>query len=120
MPKDMSADKRYELGMAIQYKEREIDELSQEKRNFENQLENFHGQMHQNFMRTAGLYEKMARSGNRQAENELSTDYEVERTMNQMMEQQLSEFEEGYRQKRNQLEDEIEATHRERNALPWD
>ena len=120
MSRDKSADKRYEMEQNIRYKEQAIDELSQEKYHFEQELENFQAHTHQSFQRTSGLYEKMARSGNSQGERELSVEYEVERALRQMVERQYEEVEAYYRNKKNQLEEEIEQLYNERNALPWD
>ncbi|GAB2026098.1 hypothetical protein [Lactovum odontotermitis] len=120
MPKDISADKRYQMGLTISRKENEQDQLSAEKRSFEQAQENFQRNYHQNFQQSSQFYEKMARSGNTRSEQELMTDYELERAVNRLSEQPYSEFEDYYRQKRNQLTDEIEQLHRERNALPWD
>ncbi|MDR0299086.1 MAG: hypothetical protein LBI13_03270 [Streptococcaceae bacterium] len=120
MPKDISADKRYEMGLTISQKENDIDSLYQEKKNFEEQLQSFQATTHQNFQRSSLLYEKMARSGNRYSERELSVEYEMEININQTLTQQSEEFDKYYKETRGKLEADIEKLHKERNALPWD
>ena len=45
MTRDKSADKRLELARQISFKEQRYDDLAQEKRNIQTQLDNFQNQM---------------------------------------------------------------------------
>lgn len=120
MARDINADKRWELDQAIRYKEQEVDNLSQAKQQAERQLNEARSRMNNDFMQSTELYDKMVRSGNRMAQNELTTNQTMKQALDFMIDRNQEEMESYYNKQRTQLFDEIENLQREKGALPWD
>ena len=119
MLRDKSADTRRELAQQISFKEQRYDELAQEKRSIQAQLENFQNQMDHLFQQEQQLYEEVQQNGNPMTW-EHSAYQEVRKTIQRVTGNQEELLEQDYRKECTQIENEIEKLHRERNALPWD
>lgn len=119
MTRDKSADKRLELARQISFKEQRYDDLAQEKRNIQTQLDNFQNQMDYLFQKEQQLYEEIHQNGT-PITWEHSAYQEVRKTIQRITGNQEELLEQDYRKERNHIENEIETLHRERNALPWD
>lgn len=119
MTRDKNADKRLELARQISFKEQRYDDLAQEKRSIQAQLDNFQNQMDHLFQKEQQLYEEVQQNGTALTW-EHSAYQEVRKTIQRVTGNQEELLEQDYRKERNQIENEIENLHRERNALPWD
>lgn len=119
MPRDISADQRLELARQISQKEYHHDELAQEKRNIQNQIENFQNQMEQSFRLEEAHYEDFKETSDPLSWESIAF-REVRKAIQRLTSNQTEQLEQDYRIENNQLQDEIETLQRERNALPWD
>lgn len=119
MPRDKSADQRLELARQITFKEQRYEDLAKEKSSIQAQLGNFQNQMDHLFQKEQQLYEEVQQNGIPMTW-EQSAYQEVRRTIQRVTVNQEELLEQDYRKERNQIENEIENLHRERNALPWD
>ena len=119
MQRDKSADQRLELARQISQKESRHDELAQEKRNIQNQIENFKNQMEQGFRLEEAHYEDFKKTSD-PLNWECVAFREVRKSIQRLTSNQTKQLEQDYRIENNQLQDEIETLQRERNALAWD
>ena len=119
MQRDKSADQRLELARQISQKEYHHAELAQEKRNIQNQIENFQNQMEQSFRLEEAHYDSFKET-TEPLGWESVVYREVRKAIQKLTSNQTEQLEQDYRKENNQLQDEIETLHRERNALPWD
>lgn len=117
--RDRSADERVMLGREILFKENKIDEINQEYRNQENQLERFHSEMNRLFNAEQELYAQAQQEGESTSWKEAefqAVSQEVQRVVS--TESEL--IHQGYSQARMAIQDDIDQLHKERNVLPWD
>ncbi|QDK71578.1 hypothetical protein [Lactococcus protaetiae] len=119
MQRDRSADQRLELNRLISYKENQLDEFSQEKKNIQRQIEAYQNQMNHLFREEEETYYQ-AEQGGQKLGWSAETFREVRREIQNVSERQLGQLEQDYRNESNRIQEEIEMTHQERNQLPWD
>lgn len=119
MQRDKSADQRLELAREIVQKEQYRDELVQEKRSIQNQLENFQNQMEQGFRLEEEHYDMFKETSDNLGWESTAVQ-EVRKAVQRLINNQSEQLEQDYRIENNRLQDEIENLHQERNALPWE
>ena len=120
MPRDISANERFDLGMKIQRKEQEIDEFYQKRQNHERLLENFNSHFQQLSAQYDEIEYQAAQQGSKRAQMSFEINQELNQRMNHYVSEQFEEIDSTYYRARQVMNDEIENLHRERNALPWD
>jgi hypothetical protein len=119
MARDKNADKRLELNRQISYKESQLDELNQEKQRYIRQIEHYQDEMNRLYREEEELYYNIEQSGRSLGWN-ASSWREVRRAILSFSRSQLEQMEQDFRNEVVQLQDEIETTQKERDALPWD
>lgn len=119
MVRDKSADKRLELNREITYKENQLDDLNREKQNYKREIENYQNEMNRLYREEEELYYNIEQSGRPLSWN-ASSWREVRRAILGFSRSQLEQLEQDFRKESIKLQDEIEMTQKERDALPWD
>lgn len=119
MARDINADKRLELNRQIANKENRLEELNQEKQNYIRQIEYYQNEMNRLYREEEELYYNIEQSGRSLGWN-ASSWREVRRAILGFSSSQLEQMEQDFRSEAIQIQDEIETTQRERDALPWD
>lgn len=119
MARDKNVDKRLELNRQIANKESRLEELSQEKQNYIRQIEHYQNEMNRLYREEEELYYNIEQSGRSLGWN-ASSWREVRRAILGFSRSQLEQMEQDFRSEAIQIQDEIETTQRERDALPWD
>ena len=119
MQKDKNADRRLELNRQIAYKESQLDDLNQEKRQYTRQIEYYQDEMNRLYREEEELYYNIEQSGRSLGWN-ASSWREVRRAILGFSRSQLEQMEQDFRNEAVQLQDEIETAQKERDALPWD
>lgn len=119
MNRDKSADQRLELARQISQKEQRHDELTQEMRSIQNQLEHFQNQMEQGFRLEEEHYDTFREKSNNLGWESTAVQ-EIRKAVQRLTTNQSEQLEQDYRIENNRIQDEIESLHQERNALPWD
>lgn len=119
MARDKNADKRLELNRQIANKEHRLEELNQEKQNYIRQIEHYQNEMNRLYREEEELYYNIEQSGRSLGWN-ASSWREVRRAILGFSRSQLEQMEQDFRSEAFQIQDEIETTQRERDALPWD
>lgn len=119
MQRDKSADQRLELARQISQKENLHDELAQEKRNLQNQIENFQNQMEQTFRLEEAHHDTFKETSDPLGW-ESRIFLEIRKAIQRLTNNQTEQLEQDYRIENNRIQEEIENLHQERNALPWD
>jgi phosphoenolpyruvate-protein kinase (PTS system EI component) len=120
MPKDISADKRFELGMKIQRKETDMDEFYQEKQSYQRALDNFNNRFQQLSVQYDEISYHQAEQGSRKAREEFELNQELNQRIRNYVSEQSEGVEHAYSRARQEVDEEIENLHKERNALPWE
>lgn len=116
---DKNVDRRVELGCNILFKENQIDEINQEYRNQETQLECFYSEMNRLFSVEEKLYAKAQQEGENISWKE-SECQAVRQEVQRIVFNQSELMKQGYNQARMKIQDDIDQLYKERNALPWD
>ena len=119
MQRDKSADQRLELARQINQKEYRHDELAQEKRNLQNQIENFQNQMEQSFRLEEAHHDTFKKTSDPLGWESVAF-REVRKAIQRLTNNQTEQLEQDYRIENNRLQNEIETLQKERNALRWD
>ncbi|AWN64886.1 hypothetical protein LL14B4_01245 [Lactococcus lactis subsp. lactis] len=119
MARDKNADKRLELNRQIANKENRLEELKQEKQNYIRQIEHYQNEMNRLYREEEELYYNIEQSGRSLGWN-ASSWREVRRAILGFSRSQLEQMEQDFRNEAIQIQDKIENTQRERDALPWD
>lgn len=119
MARDINADKRLELNRQIANKENRLEELNQEKQNYIRQIEHYQNEMNRLYREEEELYYNIEQSGRSLGWN-ASSWREVRRAILGFSRSQLEQMEQDFRNEAIQIQDKIENTQRERDALPWD
>lgn len=119
MARDKNADKRLELNRQIANKENRLEELNQEKQNYIRQIEHYQNEMNRLYREEEELYYNIEQSGRSLGWN-ASSWREVRRAILGFSRSQLEQMEQDFRNEAIQIQDKIENTQRERDALPWD
>jgi peptidoglycan hydrolase CwlO-like protein len=114
-----SADQRLELNRQIAHKENQLDELNQEKQRYTRQIENYQDEMNRLYREEEEFYFNLERSG-RSLGWSASAWPEVRRAILGFSRSQSEQMEQDFRNEVIQLQEEIENTQKERDALPWD
>lgn len=120
MSADKSANERFELTNQIAYVERQEDEFSELRNDYQRSLERFHEQFHELTRRRESALHEQLRSGSRSAQKELEARQEMLFQVNRYVDDSLLELEQASSQVRQSLDDERERLIRERDALPWE
>ncbi|WP_251423530.1 MULTISPECIES: hypothetical protein [Lactococcus] len=120
MVNDISANKRFELGLKIQAIELKDENFSQMRRSYERSLEHFQS----NFVRLSSESEESLymtlQAGNQGVTQILERNQEITQRLNQYVIDQMEDLDMITRRIRQMFDDEREELIRERNQLPWE
>ncbi|MDR0299641.1 MAG: hypothetical protein LBI13_06115 [Streptococcaceae bacterium] len=117
--KDQSADKRAEYAQKIMFKEQEMDDLGQLERNFENRNDKFISNTNRVFEEFEESFHEGSSYSSQQSRWQQSVVQDVYHHMKSLAEQQNETMKNSCQVARIEIEDKIEALHKDRNALPW-
>src|SRR5262245_38205668 len=114
MPQDKSANKRNEMSLKIGNKEREMDELSREQRQVEENLERQQQQFSHGFKKIENLHLEQQQLGDTDAQKALSVNQNIQQAVQQTLRRQREELHTAYRSTYKRIEKEREDLSKER------
>ena len=117
-PKDVNADKRAEYAQKIMRREDAIDALRNLEGNFQERNEQFISDAGHYFEESEEYFYN-TRSSSRRSQWQQNALQDTYSHLKDLTNQQHETLEASCRTARREMEDEIDALHKERNALPW-